>query len=52
MFQMGYGDFHGSVNNRFIIVVGSRQHNSTIDASRSEYCDLATPFEVIAWGAA
>jgi hypothetical protein len=48
---MDCDDFHGSVNNRFIIVVGSRQHNSTIDASRSEYCGLATPFEAIAWGA-
>ena len=37
MFQMDGVDFHGSVHNRFIIVVGSRQHNSAIDASRSEY---------------
>jgi hypothetical protein len=40
---MGCGDFHGSVNDRFIIIVGPRQHNSTIDARRSGYWDLATP---------
>jgi hypothetical protein len=52
MFQIGRVNFHGSVNNRFIIVFGSRQHNSTIDVSRSEDCHLATPFEAITWGAA
>jgi len=34
---MDGSDFHGSVYNRFIIVVGSRQHNSTINAGGSEY---------------
>jgi hypothetical protein len=36
MFQVERVDFHGSVNNRFIIVFAARQHNSTIDARRSE----------------